>query len=508
MARQQGELPAKPTRSRAPADAPPRSAGKVDEAAPRPRPPRRDDTARKTGEQTYAPRGERAGPATEARRDRQRPDTRQASAPRPSDTRDKPRRPSAPFPAPQREREDSRPRPAADAQRRVRPVTREIAGQDGVFQVFTPCPQGLEAALAEELQALGHTASAARAGCHLSTDWTGIQRINLYSRLATRVLVKVSSAQVDTEDDILELARATPWERWFGPEHSLRVDTSAVRSPMKSLQYCNLRAKDGICDRLREREGARPDIDTVRPDARVHLFLDERSATLYLDTSGESLFKRGWRLDKGVAPIRENLAAGMLALSGWQPGQALLDPFCGSGTILIEAAWMALGIPPGIMRPFGFERLRHHDRQAWYAYKDQIRDQARTELDAPIVGVDLDQASLEAARLNANRAGLSGGLLQFETGDACEVMPPAPTGWIVTNPPYGERLPDDDAELWPRWASHLKRHYSGWQVHAISNDLQLPQRMRLQARRRHPLHNGALDCRLFSFDMVAERYEG
>src|SRR5690606_24009867 len=170
-------------------------------------------------------------------------------------------------------------------------------------------------------------------------------RANLYSRLATRVLVRVAHARVHTEDDILELARQTAWERWFGPEQTLRVDTSAVRSPMKSLQYCNLRAKDGICDRLREREGARPSIDTVRPDARVHLFLDETTATLYLDTSGESLFKRGWRLDKGEAPLRENLAAGLLALSGWDPSQALMDPFCGSGTILIEAAWIALGVP-------------------------------------------------------------------------------------------------------------------------------------------------------------------
>ncbi len=544
MARQQGELPAKPSRSRAKPEAPdaatPRDRGRQDDgrrrgpraegpAHSRPDAPERATRARPAGPRPAEarPGNPDRGPRAD-RSDRQerngtdRPRVRSADEPR-FDRSPRSDRPRSDAPrSPERSRSDAprypdRPRSdtpryaeqaRADAQRRARPVTREIVGHDSVFQVFAPCPQGLEAALAEELQAMGHTARAARAGCHLSTDWTGVQRINLYSRLATRVLVKVSSAPVQTEDDILELARATPWERWFGPEHSLRVDTSAVRSPMKSLQYCNLRAKDGICDRLREREGARPDIDTVRPDARVHLFLDETTATLYLDTSGESLFKRGWRLDKGEAPIRENLAAGMLALSGWQPGHALLDPFCGSGTILIEAAWKALGLPPGIMRPFAFERLRHHNRQAWYAYKDQIRDQARTELDAPIVGVDLNPASLEAARLNANRAGLGGGLIQFETGDACTVIPPAPTGWIVTNPPYGERLPTDDPELWANWASHLKRHYSGWQVHAISNDLQLPQRMRLQARRRHPLHNGALDCRLFSFDMVAERYQG
>jgi len=411
----------------------------------------------------------------------------------------------------------SKPLPPPAERQRAKSPPRTNRRADSIFQLFTPCPQGLETALAQELQALGFaSARAVRAGCHVQADWHGVQRINLFSRLATRVLVKLSSAPVSHEDDILTLARQTPWEHWFGPEHSLRVDTSAVRSPMKSLHYCNLRAKDGICDRLREHEGARPDIDTVRPDARVHLFLDERSATLYLDTSGESLFKRGWRLDKGQAPIRENLAAGMLALAGWQPHAPLLDPFCGSGTILIEAACKALGMPPGIMRPFAFERLRGHERAAWFAYKDAQRDQANErqrqdlgQLSAPIIGVDVDTAALAAAQANARRAGLGGDLIQFHAGNACEVLPPADraAGWIVTNPPYGERLNAADAQLWTDWASHLKQHYSGWQVHVISNDLRLPQHMRLQAKRRHPLHNGALDCRLFSFDMVAERYE-
>src|SRR5690606_32396108 len=161
---------------------------------------------------------------------------------------------------------------------------------------------------------------------------------------------------------------------------------------------------DGICDRLRDREGDRPSIDTVRPDARVHLFLDENSGTLYLDTSGESLFKRGWRLDKGEAPIRENLAAGLLALADWDPSQALMDPFCGSGTILIEAAWIALGVPAGIWRPFGFERLRNHDARQWRDLKDDARARIATRLDTPLLGVDLNSAAISAARQNAERA--------------------------------------------------------------------------------------------------------
>lgn len=384
---------------------------------------------------------------------------------------------------------------------------RDRTHQTEIFTVFAPCPQGLEEALAAELQALGYDqVEAGRAGCSFRTDWTGVMRANLYSRLATRVLVQVSKGPVRTEDDILQLAQNTPWERWFGPEHTLRVDTSAVRSPMQSLQYCNLRAKDGVCDRLRDREGDRPSIDTVRPDARVHLFLDETTATLYLDTTGEALFKRGWRLDKGAAPLRENLAAGLLALSGWDPTQPLLDPFCGSGTILIEAAWIALGVPPGIWRPFGFERLRDHDRRHWLDIKNEARAHIAPQLDSPLVGYDIDPATLEAARRNMDRARLTPDSIRFETGDARSIAPPADSGWIVTNPPYGERLEDVDETLWRDWAAHLKQHYDGWSVNVISSNLDLPRDLRLKPLRRYPVYNGALDCRLFTFEMVANSY--
>lgn len=377
---------------------------------------------------------------------------------------------------------------------------------DETFAVFAPCPHGLEEALHAELEALGYVdVRQGRAGCHFQADWNGVLKANLYSRLATRVLVQLNRAPVRQEDDILELARATEWERWFGPEHSLRVDTSAIRSPMQSLQYCNLRAKDGICDRLREREGARPDIDTVRPDARVHLFLDETSATLYLDTSGESLFKRGWRLEKGEAPLRENLAAGLLALAGWDPSAPLLDPFCGSGTILIEAAWIALGVPPGILRPFGFERLRGHDARRWRDLKAEARSRIATRLETPLIGYDIDPRAIAAAEGNRDRAMLSEDAVTFRIGDARSVSPEGEPGWVVTNPPYGERM-EDDPEFWPAWSENLKRNYADWRVNLITSDLELPSKLRLKPRRRYPVHNGALDCRLFVFDMVEKNY--
>ncbi len=375
------------------------------------------------------------------------------------------------------------------------------------YRLFAPCPQGLEEALSLELQALGYeNVQTGRAGCHFDADWIGVMRANLSSRLATRILLEVSHAPVTNEEDILALARVTPWERWFGPEQTLRVDTSAVRSPMQSLQYCNLRAKDGICDRLRDLEGARPSIDTVRPDAKVHLFLDETSATFYLDTSGESLFKRGWRHDKGDAPLRENLAAGLLVLSGWDPSKPLIDPFCGSGTILIEAAWMALGAPPGIWRPFHFERLRCHDQRLWRDIKDEARSMIAPRLDTPLIGYDINPTVLDAARSNLERSHLTLETIRFEQGDALKIRPETEAGWIVTNPPYGERLEHQDEDFWPNWASNLKQNFANWSVNMISSDLELPRHMRLKPKRRYPLYNGALDCRLFCFDMVPASY--
>lgn len=380
------------------------------------------------------------------------------------------------------------------------------ATESEIFAIFAPCPRGLEEALVAELNALGLSdVTKGRAGCHFKGNWQAMQRANLHSRLATRILVQLAHRPVQTEADISALTFDTEWERWFGPEMTLRVDTSAIHSPMKSLQYCNLITKDGICDRIRSREGARPSIDTVRPDARVHLFLSESTATLYLDTSGESLFKRGWRFDKGEAPIRENLAAGLLALAGWQPDIALLDPFCGSGTILIEAAWMALNIPPGINRPFGFERLRHHHMSAWQDIRKEATAAIKKELPAPFYGSDLSHQAIEAALSNMQRAGLAENTIEFSVANASDVKAPAPSGMVLTNPPYGERLPTDVTWM-AEWASQLKRSYAGWSVFVISDDTSLPGNMRLKPRRRTPIFNGALDCRLYEFEMVSESY--
>ena len=333
-----------------------------------------------------------------------------------------------------------------------------------------------------------------------------MMKANLYSRLATRILLQVAQAEVHHEEDIYVLALRTPWEHFFGPEHTLRVDTSAIRSPMQSLHFCNLKAKDGIVDRIREKEGARPSIDTVRPDAKVHLFLYRNQATLYLDTSGESLFKRGWRLDKGSAPLRENLAAGMLALSGWEPGQALLDPFCGSGTILIEAAWWAQNVPPGLHRPFQFMRLRNHNRPLWHELRDAAFSQIKPSLDTPLYGSDISPEAIEAVRANMERANLNPNTIKLQVANALTIEAPCPSGVIITNPPYGERLESGQDDIWLPFSGRLKQQFDGWRVNIISSDLELPKKLRLKAQRRIPLYNGNLETRMFVFEMVRESF--
>ena len=251
-------------------------------------------------------------------------------------------------------------------------------------QFFAPCPRGLEQILADELKELGITGtSITPGGVAFSGPFETIYTVNLHSRIASRVLWRVAQAPYKTEKDLHALAHATTWEKYFPATHTLRIDVVATRSPLKSLKFATLTIKDGVCDRFREREGIRPSIAKLGADARVYAYLNETQATLYLDTSGEALFKRGYRVAEVEAPIRENLAAGILKLIGWTPEVPLYDPMCGSGTFLIEAAQIALGIPAGSKRRFGFYKLKQFDAPAWQRLRDVARQAAPKALQVP-----------------------------------------------------------------------------------------------------------------------------
>jgi putative N6-adenine-specific DNA methylase len=420
--------------------------------------------------------------------------------------------------------------------------------------LFLPCAAGVEALLATEVRALLPNAAVAssRGGVSLSGDPLEVMTLNLESRLAQRVLVEVGSCRYRAEQELYDLARTIDWTEWVTPRHTLRVDTTVQRSPLRSVNFAALRVKDAVCDMLRDATGQRPSVDTHHPDLQLVLHLGAERAVLYIDTSGESLFKRGWRTDKGDAPLKETLAAAMLAAAEWRGtpeyGGALHDPCCGSGTIAIEAAQIACGIAPGLKRRFAFERLLPFATPAMRAEWQRLKSHAQSRIHVarvPVFGSDVSFRMIDFARRNAERAGVAH-VVTFNGGDALER--PAPSiaaelpGTLMLNPPYGERIdpkgsrgnpsdgrevegdPDDapvrrldDADeranrtlptdFYARLASHWKRAYTshpaGWTAFVLSPDRKLPSAMRLKESRRIPMWNGPIECRLFRFNLVA-----
>src|SRR3954452_11048153 len=273
---------------------------------------------------------------------------------------------------------------------------------------FAPCPRGLESALAVELEQLGATCLEPYAGgVRFKGDWVACYRANLESRIASRVLWQIATQHYESEADVYDTVRALPWDQWFASVLTIRVNVAAIKSPLRSLDFVTLRIKDAVCDKFREATGRRPSVDTVDPDIRIHAFLDARKLSLYLDTSGDALFKRGLRKVAGEAPIRENLAAGILYLAGWKPGIPLLDPMCGSGTFLLEAAQIALSVAPGLGRGFAFEKLKNFDAVLWKQLKQAAMAGQKAKARQPIFGSDLYGDALAAARENISAAGFS-----------------------------------------------------------------------------------------------------
>ena len=451
----------------------------------------------------------------------------------------RPRRPAAPASAGER-RPSSPGRTGGGGHLKPRPLTEPV--------LFLSCASGVEPLLLDEARRiLGPEArlAEARGGVEVRAPISAPQgqgrlhacieqtfRLNLESRLAQRVLWRVAEGGYEHEDDLYRLAQQVDWSTWITPRHTLRVDVSARRSPLRSLQFAGLRVKDAVCDLMRERLGERPSVDTHRPDLSLLLFLDEQRALLYVDTSGEALFKRGWREDTGEAPLKETLAAAMLAAAGWmgRPEDGpLLDPCCGAGTIPIEAAQITCDIAPGLQRRFAFERLLpfHAHLPMW----QRLRQAAKARQRPPQVAIyagDVAFRMTDFATRNAQRAGVQHAIA-FKTADALQRPVPCERGVMMFNPPYGERIDtkgsardayrqreggehrggreafeSDDAGTFFRQLAHQwKQHYNGWTAWVLSPDMKLPSAMRLKESRRVVMFNGPIECRLFRFDVVA-----
>ena len=406
------------------------------------------------------------------------------------------------------------------------------------LQLFLPCAAGVEGFLADEVHGItgltGHDLMTGRGGVMVRASWREAMLLNLHCRLAQRVLVQLSQTMYRNENDLYQAASEVAWEIWFTTKQTFKIDITAQHSPLTSLNFAALKIKDAVADRFRAKRGERPDVNTQWPDVRIYAHLTTDHATLYIDTSGEPLFKRGWRADKGDAPLKETLAAAMIAASGWDGTTPLYDPCCGSGTIAIEAAQIACGIAPGSLRRFGFEKLLPYQAHVWQGLLEQAQA-AEHAPTAPIFGSDVAHRMVDFAERNAERAGVAG-VIEFRGGDALQRMPPSEVpGLMLLNPPYGERIAaagvagrgrqgfepgalaaerhasdthretahtDDGGDFFIQLAAHWKKNYTGWTAWMLTPDLKLPSRMRLKETRRVPMWNGPIECRLFRFDMM------
>ena len=373
------------------------------------------------------------------------------------------------------------------------------------FDFFATCAPGVEPALHAEAKELRLAKVERQVGgvgfCGTMADaW----RANLWLRTAIRVLRRVARFRATSGDELYAAARDVAWEELLAPAGSLLVDARSRRSRLDHTHYVEQRVKDAVVDRFRERAGARPDVDKERPDLRINAHLFEDRVTLSVDTSGDSLHKRGWRRRQGRAPLAETTAAALVLLSGWDRRAPLLDPFCGSGTILVEAALLASRVAPGLRRRFGFEGWLDHDAAGFAAVKERARAEAVTPRKLRLLGWDVDPARVEEARENAAAAGVDE-LVSVDTGDARELDPrPGWNAWIVTNPPYGERVgrPAELRALYRRFGDVLHQRCAGYRLGLLSGNPRLRKELGYPRAKRTPIVHGGLDCEFLQVERL------
>jgi 23S rRNA (guanine2445-N2)-methyltransferase / 23S rRNA (guanine2069-N7)-methyltransferase len=381
---------------------------------------------------------------------------------------------------------------------------------------FATAPKGLEALLAEELRTLGADAvRETHGGVAFAGPLATGYRACLWSRLASRVLLPLATFPAPDPESLYAAARAIPWEEHLAVSGTLAVDATVAASAIGHSRYAALKVKDAVVDRFRDRCGERPDVDTEHPDLRLNLYLYRDQATLALDLAGESLHRRGYRVDGAEAPLKENLAAALLLRASWPEiaaaGGPLVDPLCGSGTLVLEGALMAGDIAPGLLRDhFGFFGWLGHQPEPWQellveAAARRAAGMSRIPL---LFGFDASPAAIRAAAANAERLGV-GGRVQFARRELAHLANPAPQGppgLVIANPPYGERL-GEAAQLEPFYAAlgnGLRAHFPGWRAAVFTGNPQLGRCLGLRAKRSHAFFNGPLKCQLLHFDLFAE----
>ena len=379
-------------------------------------------------------------------------------------------------------------------------------------------PRGLADLLRAELEGFGAEDARDRSsGVAFRGRLEVAYRACFASRIANRVLLEIARFQAQSAEELYRAVRGLDWTRHLGPGATLACGFSGRHPEIVHTHFGALKVKDAVCDALREQAGVRPDVARERPSVRLHAHARGEHVTLSIDLAGESLHRRGYRIDGGEAPLKENVAAGVLLRAGWgelcERGAAFLDPLCGSGTLVIEAAMIAGNIPPGRLREYyGFLGWRGHDEALWRSVREAAEAAIRPDpaAEPSIVGRDRDVRAIHMARRNAERAGVSA-RTAFEVGPLAEAHPPAalgahgsradgsaPLGLLCTNPPYGVRLADQEAalEIHRELGAVLRERFRGWQAAILTGAPQLGRQLGIRAHRTHTLWNGALECRL------------
>jgi putative N6-adenine-specific DNA methylase len=372
-----------------------------------------------------------------------------------------------------------------------------------ILDLFATVPLGAEELTALELSRLGaERIAAVRGGVSFSGDRTILYKSLLFLRTASRVLVQMGQFPCGSPQELYDGVRALPWLELMTPAMTLAVDCTLKDSAITHSHFAALKAKDAIVDLLRDNSGQRPNIDTKAPDLRVNLHIAKNRCTVSLDASGTPLDRRGWRLDRNDAPLRETLAAAIIMHTGWDGSVPLLDPMCGSGTLLLEAAGIGLGRPAGAGREFGVMRWRDFDRRLWEKCLSEAQAAAASMLDVPVLGFDRDPKAIIACRENARRAGLEY-LVSFDRKPFEETEPNGHNGILVMNPPYGIRMGEaaELEKLYRKIGEIFKRRFAGWTAYLLAGDLELAKLVGLKPARRFVLFNGPLECRLLKYEL-------
>jgi len=364
---------------------------------------------------------------------------------------------------------------------------------------------GLEDILLDELKAMG--VEKAEKGVRVVTiegDQRMMYKINLCSRVALRVLQPVKKFRAANEHQLYDEIKKIDWSQYMSVDGTLAVDAVVNKSLMTHSLYVALKTKDAIVDQFRDKTGKRPDVDLSRPSLRIHLHINGEDAEVSLDSSGDSLHKRGYRMQTGDAPINEALAAGLILLSGWDKQSPFLDFMCGSGTLVIEAAMMALNMAPGILRKeFGFERWIDFDSKTWSEVKQEAESVRKKEIDFPIIGTDISSMQIQNAKENAGAAGLLKNI-SFQQMSFENFTPQSGPGTILINPPYGGRITTGDLlQLYKSMGDQFKKKYPGWKAFVFTANMEAGKNIGLKPSRKIPLFNGKLECRLLKFEMYA-----